>query len=50
VTAEGIETEDQFDRLRTLGADLGQGYLFARPLDPIAADAFLMNARDASAA
>ena len=50
VTAEGIETEDQFERLRALGADLGQGYLFARPLDPIAADAFLMNARAASAA
>ena len=31
VTAEGIETEDQLERLRTLGADLGQGYLFATP-------------------
>ena len=50
VTAEGIETEDQFERLRDLGADLGQGYLFARPLDPIAADAYLINARRATAA
>ena len=50
VTAEGIETEDQYEHLRALGADLGQGYLFAKPLDAIAADAFLMNARSASAA
>jgi diguanylate cyclase (GGDEF)-like protein/PAS domain S-box-containing protein len=30
--AEGIETEQQLERLRRLGAKLGQGYLFARPL------------------
>lgn len=50
VTAEGIETEDQFERLRSLGADLGQGYLFAHPLDSAAADAYLAAARAASAA
>ncbi|MES1256758.1 MAG: EAL domain-containing protein, partial [Acidobacteriota bacterium] len=33
VTAEGIETSDQCERLRALGCDYGQGYLFARPLD-----------------
>ncbi len=33
--AEGIERFDQLARLRTLGADLGQGYYFARPLDPL---------------
>ena len=32
VVAEGIETEDQLETIRTLGCDLGQGYLFARPL------------------
>jgi diguanylate cyclase (GGDEF)-like protein len=33
VVAEGIEREDQFDRLIELGCDYGQGYLMARPLD-----------------
>jgi EAL domain-containing protein (putative c-di-GMP-specific phosphodiesterase class I) len=31
--AEGIEEPSQLAALRDLGADLGQGYLFARPLD-----------------
>jgi EAL domain-containing protein (putative c-di-GMP-specific phosphodiesterase class I) len=30
--AEGIETEEQLAELRLLGCELGQGYLFARPL------------------
>ncbi len=32
VTAEGIETATELAQLRTLGCDLGQGYLFARPM------------------
>ena len=32
VTAEGIETADQLDQLRTLGCDHGQGYFFAKPM------------------
>lgn len=32
VVAEGIETPSQFDQLRDLGCDRGQGYLMARPL------------------
>jgi diguanylate cyclase (GGDEF)-like protein/PAS domain S-box-containing protein len=32
VTAEGVETREQFAQLRTLGCDHGQGYLFARPI------------------
>jgi diguanylate cyclase (GGDEF)-like protein/PAS domain S-box-containing protein len=39
--AEGIEESSQLDVLRHLGADLGQGYLFARPLDAIAATALI---------
>ena len=32
VIAEGIETVEQLHRLRGLGCDVGQGYLFARPI------------------
>jgi diguanylate cyclase (GGDEF)-like protein len=32
--AEGVETIDQLSRLRELGCNQGQGYLFARPLPP----------------
>jgi EAL domain-containing protein (putative c-di-GMP-specific phosphodiesterase class I) len=33
VVAEGIETDDQGDRLRDLNCDEGQGFLFSRPLE-----------------
>jgi EAL domain-containing protein (putative c-di-GMP-specific phosphodiesterase class I)/CheY-like chemotaxis protein len=39
--AEGVETEAQHGELRTLGCDLGQGFLYARPLEPEALAAFL---------
>ena len=32
--AEGIERADQLERLMELNCDMGQGYFFARPLDP----------------
>ena len=32
ITAEGIEDEDTRAQLQQLGCELGQGYLFARPL------------------
>jgi diguanylate cyclase (GGDEF)-like protein len=32
VIAEGIETEEQFQQLRMLGCEYGQGYLFSRPV------------------
>ena len=34
VCAEGIETEDQLDRLRQLGVHLGQGFRIGRPEQP----------------
>jgi diguanylate cyclase (GGDEF)-like protein len=37
VVAEGVETEEQADRLRTLGCTLAQGYLFSRPISGDAA-------------
>jgi len=32
VVAEGVETEEDRDAVLAAGADLGQGYLFARPM------------------
>jgi diguanylate cyclase (GGDEF)-like protein len=43
VVAEGIETERQAVRLLELGCDLGQGYLFSRPV-PAAKTAGLLRA------
>jgi diguanylate cyclase (GGDEF)-like protein len=41
--AEGIETSDQLIRLRELGCDQGQGFLFARPLPPNDVSPALLN-------
>jgi diguanylate cyclase (GGDEF)-like protein len=41
IVAEGIETDDQRSRLCAEDVDLGQGYLFARPLDAGDVDHFL---------
>jgi diguanylate cyclase (GGDEF)-like protein/PAS domain S-box-containing protein len=41
VIAEGVETPLQLSQLRELGADQGQGYLFARPFAADAADSLL---------
>jgi diguanylate cyclase (GGDEF)-like protein/PAS domain S-box-containing protein len=41
VIAEGIETIRQFERLRELGCEFGQGYYFSQPLDSKAALQFM---------
>lgn len=41
VVAEGVETDEQLQRLRTLGCEQAQGYYFARPGPPEAIDLIL---------
>jgi EAL domain-containing protein (putative c-di-GMP-specific phosphodiesterase class I) len=41
IIAEGIEEEGQLERLRGLGCQYGQGFLFARPADAESVTAFL---------
>lgn len=33
VVAEGVETEEEYNTLLSLGIEYGQGYLFARPAE-----------------
>lgn len=39
--AEGIETQEQYEWLKSIGCQLGQGYLFSRPLSAEDAYAFI---------
>jgi EAL domain-containing protein (putative c-di-GMP-specific phosphodiesterase class I) len=41
VIPEGIEEPDQLDRLRSMGCDIGQGFLLSRPVPAGAIDALL---------
>ncbi|MEN3328911.1 MAG: hypothetical protein V7638_3718 [Acidobacteriota bacterium] len=43
VVAEGVETEEQLEELRSLKCQYGQGFLFAKPLDSVEADLFVLN-------
>ena len=47
-TAEGVETEEQFERLRALGVDLAQGYMLGRP-GPLSELGFLHAGADGQA-
>jgi EAL domain-containing protein (putative c-di-GMP-specific phosphodiesterase class I) len=44
-TAEGIETEELATALTQLGCSVGQGYYFAKPLEPEAAFAYWLSRR-----
>ncbi|HEY8239662.1 MAG TPA: bifunctional diguanylate cyclase/phosphodiesterase, partial [Candidatus Limnocylindrales bacterium] len=46
VVAEGIETDEQARRLRELGCDMGQGYLWAHPADPVRIGTFVSRRLD----
>jgi diguanylate cyclase (GGDEF)-like protein len=46
VVAEGIETDEQARRLRDLGCDMGQGYTWAHPADPIKIGQFVAHRLD----
>jgi diguanylate cyclase (GGDEF)-like protein len=41
VIAEGVETVEQLEQLKSMNCALGQGYLFSRPLDANMARAFI---------
>ncbi len=41
LVAEGVETPDQLERLRAMGCEYGQGWLFSRPMDAAQAEALL---------
>ena len=43
IVAEGIETEEQLQKLIELGCKKGQGYLFSRPIDAEAATQLIAN-------
>src|SRR4051794_36050368 len=45
VVAEGVETQEAWERLREMGCDLAQGYFLARPMAPEHATAWLTGRR-----
>jgi diguanylate cyclase (GGDEF)-like protein/PAS domain S-box-containing protein len=46
VTAEGVETAEDFERMRDLGCDIIQGYLFGRPLSYERANQMVVGLRE----
>ena len=50
VIAEGIETEEQLDAMRSLGCDIVQGYFFSRPVPPEDFEPFILQLKEAEKA
>ena len=50
IVAEGIEFPEQWETLRALGCELGQGFYFAKPMEPTEAIEFLKSSLETSAA
>ena len=46
VLAEGVETSEEFAQLQEIGCPAGQGFLFARPLDPATRKTLLRSVDD----
>ncbi|CAN5579368.1 hypothetical protein BH11MYX1_BH11MYX1_14310 [soil metagenome] len=46
VTAKGIETHPQLERIRAIGCESAQGYVIARPMNAAAATAFIGSASE----
>ena len=47
VIAEGVETEEQMDTLRSMGCDLVQGYFFSKPVPAAEFEAFILQKKEA---
>lgn len=50
VIAEGVETEEQMDVLRTMGCDVVQGYFFSKPVPAAEFEAFILQKKEAEKA
>jgi diguanylate cyclase (GGDEF)-like protein len=48
VVAEGVETYEQLSQLAAMGCQLGQGYVFSKPLDAEAATAYIVAGHNTS--
>ncbi|MGI0488906.1 EAL domain-containing protein [Pantanalinema rosaneae CENA516] len=46
VSAEGIETSEQLETLKSIGVQSGQGYLFSRPVPPAFAQDLMLHPQD----
>ena len=50
VIAEGVETEEQIDTLKTMGCDIVQGYFFSKPVPAHEFEAFILQKKEADKA